>query len=125
MDEKSYDEIFSLFEEISNGFKRKNQYFDILYDSISSVKILKSPSAEDISINKKTSGIVARTFLGMWKEIASDNLSDIKKIQELIPKVTNMGNKIAEFEGVAENERVRRERSITQIIKWKEDTISH
>ena len=106
MDEKSYDEIFSLFEEISNGFKRKNQYFDILYDSISSVKILKSPSAEDISINKKTSGIVARTFLGMWKEIASDNLSDIKKIQELIPKVTNMGNKIAEFEGWTLNEEI-------------------
>ena len=106
MNEKSYDEIFSLFEEITNGFKRKNQYFDILYDSISSVKILKSPSAEDISINKKTSGVVARTFLGAWKEIASDNLSDIKKIHELIPKVSNMGNKIAEFEGWTLNEEI-------------------
>jgi len=106
MDEKSYDEIFSLFEEISNGFKRKNQYFDILYDCISSVHITKSPSAENISLNNKTSGIVARTFLGMWKEIASDNLSDIKKIQELIPKVSNMGNKIAEFEGWTLNEEI-------------------
>ncbi|MHA2430652.1 MAG: TldD/PmbA family protein [Promethearchaeota archaeon] len=106
MDEKSYDEIFSLFEEISNGFKRKNQYFDILYDCISSVHITKSPSAENISLNNKTSGIVARTFLGMWKEIASDNLSDIKKIQESIPKVSNMGDKIAEFEGWTLNEEI-------------------
>ncbi|MGB5909705.1 MAG: TldD/PmbA family protein, partial [Promethearchaeia archaeon] len=73
---------------------------------ISSVHITKSPSAENISLNNKTSGIVARTFLGMWKEIASDNLSDIKKIQELIPKVSNMGNKIAEFEGWTLNEEI-------------------
>jgi len=106
MNEKSYDEIFSLFEEISNGFKRKNQYFDILYDSISSVHIIKTPSAEDISINNKTSGIVARTFLGTWKEIASDNISDLKKIQELIPKVSNMGDKIAEFEGWTLNKEI-------------------
>ncbi len=106
MNETSYDEIFSLFEEISNGFKRKNQYFDILYDSISSIQITKSPSAEDININKKTSGIVARTFLGAWKEIAFNNISDIKKIQELIPKVSNMGNKIAEFEGWILNEEI-------------------
>ncbi|MFX0179348.1 MAG: TldD/PmbA family protein [Candidatus Hodarchaeota archaeon] len=106
MNENYYDEIFSLFEEISNGFKRKNQYFDILYDCISSVHITKSPSAEDISLNNKTSGIVARTFLGMWKEIASNNLSDIKKIQELIPKVSNMGKEIAEFEGWTLNEEI-------------------
>ncbi|MFX1587700.1 MAG: TldD/PmbA family protein [Promethearchaeota archaeon] len=106
MNEKYYDEIFSLFEEVSNGFKRKNQYFDILYDAISSVHITKSPSAEDISINKKTFGIVARTFLGAWKEIASDNLSDIEKIRESIPKVSNMGNKITEFEGWTLNEEI-------------------
>jgi hypothetical protein len=99
MNKKSYDEIFSLFEEISNGYKRKNQYFDILYDCISSVYITKSPSAENITLNNKTSGIVARTFLGMWKEIATDNLSDIKKIPDWIPKGSNMGDKIAEFEG--------------------------
>jgi len=107
MDEKFYDEIFSLFEEISNGFKRKNQYFDILYDCISSVHITKSPSAEDISLNNKTSGIVARTFLGMWKEIATDKLSDIKKIPDWIPKASNLGNKIAEFDGWTLNEEIK------------------
>ncbi len=106
MSEKYHDEIFSLFEETSNGFKRKNQYFDILYDSISSIQITKSPSAEDISINNKTSGIVARTFIGSWREIASNNLSDIKKIQKLMPKVSNMGNKIEEFESWTLNEEI-------------------
>ncbi|MFX1496146.1 MAG: TldD/PmbA family protein [Promethearchaeota archaeon] len=98
MIENSYDEIFSLFEEISNGFNRKNQYFDLLYDSMSSTQIFKTPSTEDISVNKKTSGIVARTFLGSWKEISFDNLSDINIIQKRIPRVANMGEKIAQFE---------------------------
>ncbi|MFW9770943.1 MAG: TldD/PmbA family protein [Promethearchaeota archaeon] len=98
MIENSYDEIFSLFEEISNGFNRKNQYFDILYDCSSSTQIVKTPSSEDITVNKKTSGVVARTFIGSWKEIALDNISDTKKIQKIIPKVSNMGDKITEFE---------------------------
>ncbi|MFX1234162.1 MAG: TldD/PmbA family protein, partial [Promethearchaeota archaeon] len=33
-----------------------------------------------------------------WKEIALDNISDTKKIQKIIPKVSNMGDKITEFE---------------------------
>ncbi|MFX0018810.1 MAG: TldD/PmbA family protein [Promethearchaeota archaeon] len=115
MSKKYYDEIFSLFEEISNGFKRKNQYFDILYDSISSIQITKSPSAENISINNKTSGIVARTFLGSWREIASDNLSDIKKIQKLMPKVSNMGNKIAEFESWKLNKEITPKKDASKI----------
>ncbi|MFW9948215.1 MAG: TldD/PmbA family protein [Candidatus Odinarchaeota archaeon] len=115
MNEKYYDEIFSLFEEVSNGFKRKNQYFDILYDCISSVYITKSPSAENISVNNKTSGIVARTFLGMWKETAFDNLVDIKKIQESIPKVSNMGKKIAEFEGWTLNEEIMPKKDSSKI----------
>ena len=70
MSYKSHDEIFSSFEEISNSYRRKNQYFDILYDSTSSIRILKTRSEETISINANTSGIVARTFIDNWKELA-------------------------------------------------------
>ena len=106
MNENSYDEIFTLFEEISNEFNRKNQYFDILYDRLSSTQIIKTPSAEDISVNKKTSGIVARTFLGSWKEISTESLSDLKSIQKKIPKVSKMGDKLAEFDGWTLNKEI-------------------
>jgi len=106
MNESFYDEIFSLFEEVSNDFNRKNQYFDILYDCLSSTQIIKTPSAEDAVINKKTSGIVARTFLGTWKEISTESLSDLKRIQKKIPKVSKMGDKIAEFDGWTLNKEI-------------------
>ncbi|MFX1355024.1 MAG: TldD/PmbA family protein, partial [Promethearchaeota archaeon] len=106
MNGNSYDEIFTLFEEVSNGFNRKNQYFDILYDCLSSTQIIKSPSAEDVSVNKKTSGIVARTFLGSWKEISTENLSDLKSIQEKIPKVSKKGDELAEFDGWTLNKEI-------------------
>ncbi|GAG83619.1 unnamed protein product, partial [marine sediment metagenome] len=61
MTEKSFEEIFTAFEEISNSYKRSDQYFDILYDSTSSTLISKTRSSEDISVNTKKSGIVART----------------------------------------------------------------
>lgn len=99
MIDQSYDQIFTSFEEISNNFKRSNQYFDILYDSFSSVFIDKSPFAEDISVNVKTSGIVARTFDGTWKEIALDDFSKLNNVTEKLPKVVNKGEEIAEFEG--------------------------
>ena len=87
MSSKSYDEIFSDFEEISSHYKRSDQYFDILYDSISSTTIVKTPSAENFSINAKTSGIVARTFLGTWKEVAFDENSKVSEIKQKIPKL--------------------------------------
>jgi len=68
MSNKSYEEIFSDFEEITNYYNRNDQYFDILYDSISSTIIAKSPSAENFSVNTKKSGIVARSFLGSGKK---------------------------------------------------------
>ena len=89
MNEKSYEEIFSNFEEISNSFNRKNQYFDILYDSFSSINISKSPSTENISVNLKKSGIVARTFSGTWNEVAFDDLSDLKNGINKLPKEIN------------------------------------
>ena len=74
---KSFEELFSEFEEITNHYNRSDQYFDILYDSISSTNIAKSPSAENFSINTKKSGIVARSFLGSWKEVAIEASGDM------------------------------------------------
>ena len=102
-----YSELFTIFEEISNNFNRKNQYFDILYDSFSYVTINKSPSAEDISVNVKTAGVVARTFDGIWREVAVDNISDLKNITDKLPKVINKGEKIAEFPGWKLNKEVK------------------
>lgn len=98
MSETSYDEIFTLFNEISNNYDRKDQYFDILFDSSSSIKIQKTPASEDITVNTKTSGMVARTFTGNWEEIAVDTSDDVEKILQRIPKVKNKGETIAEFD---------------------------
>ena len=107
MSETSYDEIFTLFNEISNNYTRKDQYFDILFDSRSSTVIKKSPASEDITVDTKTSGIVARTFTGSWEEIAVDLSDDIEKIIQRIPKVNNKGETIAEFEGWKLNQEKR------------------
>ncbi len=109
MNDQSYDQIFAAFEETSKNFNRKNQYFDILYDSLSHVFIDKSPFAEDISVNVKTSGVVARTFDGTWSEIALDNFSDLNKIIQRLPKVTNKGEEIAEFDGWKLNKEIKPE----------------
>ena len=102
-----HSELFAIFEEISNNFNRKDQYFDILYDSFSYVYIDKTPSAEDISVNVKKAGVVARTYNGMWNEIAIDNLSDLKNIPKKLPKAINMGEKIAEFESWKLNKEIK------------------
>jgi TldD protein len=99
MKELPEPEIIPFFEEISNNFKRKNQYFDILYDSFTSVTIEKSPSAEDISINLKKSGIVARTFNGSWNEIAVDNFSEARSFFKKLPRAINKGEELTEYEG--------------------------
>ncbi|MHA1196768.1 MAG: TldD/PmbA family protein [Promethearchaeota archaeon] len=107
MAEKSYDEIFSIFREITNSYNRKDQYFDILYDATSSMMISKSLTSEDISVNALKSGIVARTFDGHWREIAIDDFSKINMITEKIPKVKNRGDLLKEYEGWKLNKEIK------------------
>ncbi len=107
MSNKSHDEIFSDFEEITNHYNRSDQYFDILYDSISSTIIAKTPSAENFSVNTKKSGIVARSFLGSWKEVAIEASGDMNIVKTKIPKVSNKGNLIAEFDGWSLNKEIK------------------
>jgi len=104
---KSYEDVFSEFEEISNHYNRSDQYFDILYDSISSTIIAKTPSAENFSVNTKKSGIVARSFLGSWKEVAVEANGDMNIVKTKIPKVSNKGNLIAEFDGWSLNKEIK------------------
>ena len=99
MSKMSYDEIFSTFEEITNNYSREDQYFDILYDSTSSTIIIKTPSSEDIAVNTKTSGVVARSFTNKWEECAVDINSNIGIIKHKIPKVKKKGDSIDEFDG--------------------------
>ncbi|MHA2035717.1 MAG: TldD/PmbA family protein [Promethearchaeota archaeon] len=115
MSEKSYNDIFSTFEELSNSFNRKNQYFDILYDSFSSIRIAKSPFTEDISVNTKKSGTVARTYIGTWNEIAIDEFSDIKRITNKLPKVVNKGEEIAEYKGWKCNQEINSKINLNDI----------
>lgn len=107
MSNKSHDEIFTDFEEITNHYNRSDQYFDILYDSISSTIIAKTPSAENFSVNTKKSGIVARSFLGSWKEVAIEANGDINIVKKKIQKVSNKGNLIAEFDGWSLNKEIK------------------
>jgi len=99
MDQISYEKIFSDFNEIAKEYKRENQYFDILYDSVSVLNIKKSPSEESISIIDNKSGIVARTYIDKWKEIAVDNFSDLDLIKSHLPKISNKETKISIKEG--------------------------
>jgi TldD protein len=107
MSEDSHDEIISDFEEISKDYNRKNQYFDILYDSMSTTRIMKSRSEETISVNAKKSGIVARTFIGSWKEYGTEEVSNLTNVAHNLPKVINKGNLIDEFEGWTLNKEIK------------------
>ena len=107
MSNKSHDEIFTDFEEITNHYNRSDQYFDILYDSISSTTIIKTPSAENFSVNTRKSGIVARSFLGSWKEVAFEANGDMNFVKTKIPKVSNKGNLISEFDGWSLNKEIK------------------
>jgi len=107
MSNKSYEEIFSKFEEITNHYNRRDQYFDILYDSISSTIIVKTPSSESFSVNTKKSGIVARSFLGSWKEVAIEANGDMNIIKTSLPKVSNKGNLISEFDAWSLNKEIK------------------
>jgi len=107
MSNKSYDEIFTDFEEIANHYNRSDQYFDILYDSISSTVIAKTPSSEDFSVNTKKAGVVARSFLGSWKEVAIEAGGDLNVVKTKIPKVSNKGNLLTEFDGWSLNKELK------------------
>jgi TldD protein len=68
---------------------------------------MKTRSAETISLNAKTSGIVARTFIGNWKELAINNFAELKTIEMKLPKVINKGAEIKEFEGWSFNKEIK------------------
>ncbi|TFG07786.1 MAG: TldD/PmbA family protein [Promethearchaeota archaeon] len=107
MSVESHNEIISNFEEISKTYKRKNQYFDILYDSMSTTRIMKSRSEETVSLNAKKSGVVARTFIGSWKEYGTEEVSNLTNITNSLPKVTNKGDLMEEFEGWTFNKEIK------------------
>jgi TldD protein len=94
MEQKSYEKLFLILNEITQEYRREYQYFDILYDSISSLSIKKTPSEESTSISDNKSDIVARTYIDKWIEFAITNISDIKLIEKRLPKVKNKNNKL-------------------------------
>ncbi|MFX1407755.1 MAG: TldD/PmbA family protein [Promethearchaeota archaeon] len=109
------DIVFEKFEEQVNNYKRRNQYFDLLYDSMTSLQIKKTRSAEDISYQNNKCGFVARTFLGYWKEYASNNISDLKLIKKEIPNANNKGELITEFEGWKLDKEIRTKIDLSKI----------
>ena len=99
MSNNSQDKILTTFNELSNSFNRSDQYFDILYESNSSLSIVKTSTAEDISGLVHKAGFVARTFTNEWHEFASPVLADFNHIENRLPKVTQMGKNLREYEG--------------------------
>ena len=99
MSNNSEDKILTTFNELSNSFNRSDQYFDILYESNSSLSIVKTSTAEDISGLVHKAGFVARTFTNEWHEFASPVLADFNHIENRLPKVTQMGKNLREYEG--------------------------
>ncbi|MHA1894022.1 MAG: TldD/PmbA family protein [Candidatus Helarchaeota archaeon] len=94
----SKEEIIEKFEEIARIYSRRNQYFDILFDSYENLRILKTKSQESI-INSENSGAVARTYVGFWKEFAFQTQSDLKQVQNKITQDSKKGTLLEEFEG--------------------------
>ena len=97
---KSYsnEEISLIFEDIAKDYNRENQYFDILYDSTSLLRIKKSRSEEIIS-NNEQSGIVGRTYIGKWKEVAINNFSDLESLKHKIPKISEQDSILKRLDG--------------------------
>jgi TldD protein len=98
LETKLNNDILHSFEEISNSYNRKEQYFDILYESNTSFSIVKSPFSEDISGIVEKTGVVARTFTERWYEYGFYDLSNLSQISQQLPKVSDMGKNISEFE---------------------------
>jgi TldD protein len=74
---------------------------------MSTTRIMKSRSEETISVNAKKSGIVARTFIGSWKEYGTEEVSNLTNVAHNLPKVINKGNLIDEFEGWTLNKEIK------------------
>ncbi|NHI94914.1 MAG: TldD/PmbA family protein [Candidatus Lokiarchaeota archaeon] len=94
----SKEEIIQKFENFSGNFSRKNQYFDILYDSYESLRILKTRSEESI-VSSQNSGAAARTYVGYWREYSFQDQSGLLDLMKKIPSVSDKGDLIQEFEG--------------------------
>ena len=94
----SKQELKEKFTEIVNNYSRKNQYFDILFDSYKSLRILKTKSKESI-VSSQNSGAVARTYTGTWSEFGFQSQSELKEIQNRIQTTNNKGSLLQEFDG--------------------------
>ncbi|MBD3213493.1 MAG: hypothetical protein GF311_12870 [Candidatus Lokiarchaeota archaeon] len=107
MEQKSYESLSLILNEIAQEYRRENQYFDILYDSVSSLNIKKTSSEESTSISDNKSGIVARTYIDKWIEFAITKISDIELIKKHLPKANNIKNKIEIKNGWEFNKEVK------------------
>jgi TldD protein len=74
---------------------------------MSSLLITKTSSAENISITPRKAGFVARTYLNVWKEFATEDASNLEQILNKLPKGKNMGENIDEFEGWKFNKEIK------------------
>ncbi len=102
----SDEEISLIFEEISNSYKRENQYFDILYDSSSSLWIKKTRS-EEIILTNEQSGIVGRSYIGKWREYATNDLSKLNELRLRIPINSNQDSTLKKYDGWELNKEIK------------------
>ncbi len=94
----SKEELKEKFVELASNYSRKNQYFDILYDSYKSLRILKTKSKESI-VSSQSSGAVARSYAETWNEFGFQSQSGLGDVKEKIQTISNKGSLLQEFEG--------------------------
>ena len=94
----SKQDLKEKFVEIAKNYARNNQYFDILFDSYKSLRILKTKSKESI-VSSQNSGAVARTYTRTWKEYGFQTQSDLTDVQNRLPQVSDKGSLLQEFDG--------------------------
>ncbi len=107
----SYEDLIISFQEIAHSFNRNRIFIDILYDNNYSLNILKTKSTEKISLISNRSGIVMRTFNGIWNEWAMGNIPELINTSRKVPSSNNQGVNLERFEGWTLNKVVKLERS--------------
>lgn len=103
MRSESYEEIIERCQAVLADINRKDFYADILYDSSSLTRIVKSRTEESFLLRPKLEGFVVRGYKGgQWREYGLQSLETLDEVIEKLKKMNSPPKKpviLHEFEG--------------------------